>query len=309
MIADQSLVHKGAVEDFYTIGKEIGRGAFSIVKEGTNKDDGEKYAIKIIEKKYIKKKHVEQLRREIDIMRKVDHPNVLALIDLFETEKELTLVMELVSGGELFFKIVEIGSFTELNAAQIIFQVCEGVAYLHEHGIAHRDLKPENLLCQGEGKDMVIKIADFGLSKVFEGAAQLSTSCGTPDYVAPEVLTGENYGEAVDIWSVGVIAYILLCGFPPFYASSQNVLFEKILAADFDFPDPEWTDISDEAKNFIRHLIVKDPKQRYTAEECLRDPWLKRAKKSKGGEETTELHKDFKTMMTDYNIKRKTPNE
>jgi len=154
-----------------------------------------------------------------------------------------------------------------------------GVAYLHDEGICHRDLKPENLLCSGEGngeyQPFRVVIADFGLSKVFDGGEQLETSCGTPDYVAPEVITAEgSYDKSVDMWSVGVITYVLLCGFSPFLSSTQTGLFEKIIKVEYDFPDPEWTNISPEAKDFIRHLLVKDPEERFTAKQCVQHPWL-----------------------------------
>lgn len=290
----------GNVDDVYTVGEELGRGAFSVVKKGIRKADSEKVALKFIEKKFVKKKHIEQLRREIDIMKKVNHTNVLALKAIFENDTHLTLVMELVNGGELFYKIVDRGSFTEKDARNVVKQVCRGVAYLHSAGIAHRDLKPENLLCDGDGDDMTIKIADFGLSKIFGAGETLETSCGTPDYVAPEVLTGSSYDNAVDMWSVGVITYILLCGFPPFYATSQNVLFEKILSADYDFPDPEWTHVSEAAKNFIRHLIVKEPERRYTAQQALEDGWLR----EEGGAEK-DLHNTFAERMKKYNEARR----
>lgn len=291
-----------SVEDVYVVGDELGRGAFSVVRRGTKKGTNERLALKFIEKKFVKKKHIEQLRREIDIMQKVDHTNVLALKGIHENDMHLTLVMELVDGGELFYKIVDRGSFTEKDARNVVRQVCKGVAYLHAMGIAHRDLKPENLLCDGEGENMVIKIADFGLSKIFGEGEMLETSCGTPDYVAPEVLTGSAYDNAVDMWSVGVITYILLCGFPPFYAPSQNVLFEKILAADYDFPDPEWTHVSDAAKNFIRHLIIKDPENRYTAEKALEDPWLVGADSA---QQQADLHSNFAEKMKKYNEARR----
>lgn len=290
-----------SVEDIYNVGDELGRGAFSVVRRGIKKTSGEKVALKFIEKKFVKKKHIEQLRREIDIMQKVSHPNVLALKGIHENDTHLTLVMELVDGGELFYKIVDRGSFTEKDARNVVRQVCKGVAYLHSMGIAHRDLKPENLLCDGDGDNMTIKIADFGLSKIFGDGEMLETSCGTPDYVAPEVLTGSAYDNAVDMWSVGVITYILLCGFPPFYAPSQNVLFEKILSADYDFPDPEWTHVSDAAKNFIRHLIIKDPENRYTAEKALEDPWLAGA----DSVQQQDLHSNFAEKMKKYNEARR----
>jgi len=207
--------------------------------------------------------------------------------------------MELVTGGELFFKIVDRGCYSEKDAANIVRQIVNGVKYLHSLGIAHRDLKPENLLCSGEGEEMQIKIADFGLSKIFAGGQQLLTSCGTPDYAAPEVLHGEHaYDKSVDLWSVGVITYVLLCGYPPFYASSQPALFDKIIKARYDFPAAEWDYISDTAKDFVRNLLLLNPQKRLTAEECLMHPFL-------GGESDTKPLKNIDHSMAEYNARRK----
>jgi len=267
---------QGLVEDKYELGQELGRGGFSIVREGRNRQTGEKVAVKFIEKKFVDQEELKLLQREIDIMARVQHTNVLRLFEIFDTDQKLSLVMELVNGGELFYKIVDKGSYNELEARDIVRQLVEGVDYLHNQGIAHRDLKPENLLCSETDSGMVIKIADFGLSKAFGGESSLSTSCGTPDYAAPEVLRMDGaYDKSVDLWSIGVITYVLLCGFPPFYGKSQAQLFEKILNADFDFPEPEWTQISAEAKDFINHLLVLDVTQRYNTKQCLDHPWLK----------------------------------
>jgi len=167
------------------------------------------------------------------------------------------------------------GSYSEADAVNLVRQLMEAIQYVHNLGIAHRDLKPENLLLEkGERGQEVLKIADFGLSKDFS-QEQLQTSCGTPDYVAPEVLLGEPYGIEVDIWSIGVIAYVLLCGFPPFYGETQKELFEAIMSARYEFPAPEWTSISKEAKDFIRKILVVNPEDRYTAQQALADPWIK----------------------------------
>jgi calcium/calmodulin-dependent protein kinase I len=266
----------GAVDAKYEIGKELGRGGFSVVKEGVDRATGEKVAIKFIEKKFVDQEELKLLGREIDIMKKVQHRNVLRLIEIYETDNHLSLVMELVNGGELFYKIVDKGSYSEREARDIIRQLVEGVDYLHSKGIAHRDLKPENLLCSENEEGVVIKIADFGLSKAFSNGSVLETSCGTPDYAAPEVLRMDGaYDKSVDLWSMGVITYVVLCGFPPFYGKTQAHLFEKILNAEYDFPDPEWTNISEEAKDFIRHLLVLDIDKRYTTKQCLDHPWLK----------------------------------
>jgi len=262
------------IEDRYELGKIIGRGAFSVVKVGISKATKKKCAVKCITKKLIDKKEMTLLEREIDIMRKLRHPHIIQLIEVVDTAETLYLVLEFASGGELFDAIVNRGSYSETDAAKLIKQILEAILYIHNHGIAHRDLKPENLLLSNETSEPEhIKIADFGLSKEF-GVEQMATSCGTPDYVAPEVLSGEVYDKEVDIWSIGVITYVLLCGFPPFFGETQKELFENILSGNYDFPNPEWAGVSDDAKNFIKKMLVVNPEKRYTAEQCLKDKWL-----------------------------------
>lgn len=262
--------------EHYDEENELGRGGFAVVFKGKNKATGEYVAVKHIQKKFVDPQELKCLEREIDIMMKVNHPNVLRLLDLYETEEEVVMVIELVTGGELFYKIVDRGAYSEADAAGIVRQLMTGIAYLHSQGIAHRDLKPENILCEGDDDSMTIKIADFGLSKAFSGGDTLKTACGTPDYAAPEVLSMEgSYTMAVDMWSAGVVTYVLLCGYPPFYAKEQRELFQQILKADYDFPEEDWEDISENAKDFIRSLLKVDAGERMTAEQALQHPWLK----------------------------------
>jgi len=278
------------IEEKYDLGKIIGRGAFSVVKIGVRKSNKNKYAVKCISKKLIDKKELTLLEREIDIMQKLQHPNIIGLVEVIDTPDTLYLVLEFASGGELFDAIVNRGNYTEAQAAVLVKQILEAIAYVHTHGIAHRDLKPENLLLANEpGQPDLIKIADFGLSKDF-GAEQMATSCGTPDYVAPEVLGGEVYDSAVDIWSIGVITYVLLCGFPPFYGENQKELFENIMRGNYDFPDPEWSGVSEDAKSFIKKMLVVEPDKRYNADQCLKDKWLQ--------DLTTDKKKDLKRVET-----------
>ncbi|XP_029457004.1 calcium/calmodulin-dependent protein kinase type 1 isoform X4 [Rhinatrema bivittatum] len=179
-----------------------------------------------------------------------------------------------VSGGELFDRIVEKGFYTEKDASQLIKQILDAVKYLHDMGIVHRDLKPENLLYYSLDEDSTIMISDFGLSKIEGSGSVMSTACGTPGYVAPEVLAQKPYSKAVDCWSIGVIAYILLCGYPPFYEENDAKLFEQILKAEYEFDSPYWDDISESAKDFIQHLMEKDPSKRYTCDQALQHPWI-----------------------------------
>jgi serine/threonine protein kinase len=264
------------IEEHYELGDEIGKGGFSVVYKATRKSDGGEFAVKCIKKKMVEGDDIKLLRREIQIMKKLSHPNILKLYEVYEDDEQFFLVMELVKGKELFDKIVERGMYSERDAANIIVQVVSAVKYLHENGIAHRDLKPENLLSAGEEEKEIVKIADFGFSKSFaEEGEKLMTSCGSPGYVAPEILTAESYDKSVDMWSVGVIIYILLSGYPPFYADSAPALFKKIMDVKYDFDDSVWDDISDSAKDLIRNLLVKDPSKRYTASQCLEHPWVK----------------------------------
>jgi len=280
---DDDFIIFEPLEDSYTVGEEIGKGGFSIVYSALRKKDSKEFSVKCIKKEMVEGEDIKLLRREVQIMKKLDHPNILKLYEVYEDDKQFFLVMELVKGKELFDKIVERGMYSERDASNIIYQVVSAVDYLHENGIAHRDLKPENLLSAGEEENEIVKIADFGFSKSFAGedAEKLMTSCGSPGYVAPEILTAESYDKSVDMWSVGVIIYILLSGYPPFYADSAPALFKKIMDVKYDFDDSVWDDISDSAKDLIRNLLVKEPSKRFTAKQCLDHPWVKGAAASK----------------------------
>uniref|UniRef100_A0A8C5EV94 Protein kinase domain-containing protein n=1 Tax=Gouania willdenowi TaxID=441366 RepID=A0A8C5EV94_GOUWI len=231
------------------------------------------FAVKCIPKKALKGKE-SSIENEIAVLRKIKHENIVALEDIYESPDHLYLIMQLVSGGELFDRIVEKGFYTEKDASTLIRQVLDAVNYLHRMGIVHRDLKPENLLYFNPLDESKIMISDFGLSKMEGSGDVMSTACGTPGYVAPEVLAQKPYSKAVDCWSIGVIAYILLCGYPPFYDENDSKLFEQILRADYEFDAPYWDDISDSAKDFISNLMEKDPAKRITCEQALRHPWI-----------------------------------
>jgi len=264
----------GDIDKVYELKTELGRGAFSIVYLAVQKASGVQYAVKVINKKDLGKDYEKNLKMEVDILKKVNHPNIIALKELFDTPDKLYLIMELVTGGELFDKIVEKGSYTESEAGQLVRKIVSAVDYLHNLGIVHRDLKPENLLLKRADNDLEIAIADFGLSKIVGQQMMMQTACGTPSYVAPEVLNASGYGKEVDMWSIGVITYILLCGFPPFYGDTVPEIFEQIMEANFDYPEEYWGSVSKEAKDFINRLLVVDSDKRLTAGDALRHPWL-----------------------------------
>eukprot|EP01124_Arcella_intermedia_P011824 TRINITY_DN181_c0_g1_i3.p1 TRINITY_DN181_c0_g1~~TRINITY_DN181_c0_g1_i3.p1 ORF type:complete len:434 (-),score=98.70 TRINITY_DN181_c0_g1_i3:723-2024(-) len=300
-ISTTTPAKKRRLEDNYDVSETIGKGGFSEVRRAKNKKTGEVVAVKYVKKRENPEK-LTNVRREIELMQKLNHPNIVCLKDVFEDESEdgfIYMIMEYVSGGELFEEIVKRGSYSEHDAALVVRQIIDAVAYMHSNNIAHRDLKPENLLCSGSHNE-VIKVADFGLSKEIESST--ATMCGTPDYVAPEVLRGGGYNNAVDIWSIGVITYVLLCGSPPFYGSDDRDVFRKIIAADYKFYSPEWDSISNEAKDFIRAILVTDPARRPTAALCLEAPWIKHSdqvgKTIVGTESVTK-------KIISYNSKRK----
>jgi len=287
------------IHDVYDIKDELGKGAFSVVFLAVNKKTGEKVAVKTIDKKAASTvQDQNRLKTEVEILKKVSHPNIVCLKDMFETSEKLYLIMELVTGGELFDKIVEKGQYSEKDASVIVKNLISAVEYLHSASIAHRDLKPENLLLKGGANDTDVMLSDFGLSKVVGVESMMDTACGTPYYVAPEVLSATGYDKEVDLWSAGVITYLLLCGFPPFYGESLPEVFEQIMKAEFDFPDPYWTNISNDAKDLIKKLLVVDAKKRLTASQALQHPWL-----LKGGPDTKLNVKSEKA--TQYSSQRR----
>nr|XP_033815059.1 calcium/calmodulin-dependent protein kinase type 1D isoform X1 [Geotrypetes seraphini] len=261
------------IKKLFHFKETLGTGAFSEVVLAEEKASRKLYAVKCIPKKALKGKE-SSIENEIAVLRRIKHENIVALEDIYESPNHLYLVMQLVSGGELFDRIVEKGFYTEKDASSLIRQVLNAVYYLHRLGIVHRDLKPENLLYYSQEEESKIMISDFGLSKMEGKGDVMSTACGTPGYVAPEVLAQKPYSKAVDCWSIGVIAYILLCGYPPFYDENDSKLFEQILRAEYEFDSPYWDDISDSAKDFIQHLMEKDPNKRYTCEQASRHPWI-----------------------------------
>jgi len=263
---------KSALLKAYDVGELLGSGNFAEVKRATRKSDGAQVAVKIIDK--AKAGTLDTIEEEIDIMGRINHPHVVQLFEVIDESKKINLVMELVTGGELFDRIVERGSYTEADAAKCIREITEAISHLHANGICHRDLKPENILYASRDPEAPIKLADFGLAKVVSEKCIMQTACGTPGYVAPEILANQGFGVEVDNWSVGVVLYILLCGFPPFYEEELPRLFSTIMQGKYDFPSPWWDNISSDAKDLVSKLLVVDPKQRLSAAEVLQHPWI-----------------------------------
>ncbi|XP_072547619.1 serine/threonine-protein kinase DCLK1b isoform X3 [Salminus brasiliensis] len=263
-----------SIAERYRVGRMIGDGNFAVVRECVERSTGREYALKIINKgKCRGKEHM--IQNEVSILRRVKHPNIVLLIEEMDTYSELYLVMELVKGGDLFDAITSTNKYTERDASGMLYNLVSAIKYLHSLNVVHRDIKPENLLVyEHQDGSKSLKLGDFGLATVVDGP--LYTVCGTPTYVAPEIITEAGYGLKVDIWAAGVITYILLCGFPPFRGSTedQEALFDQILMGQLDFPLPYWDNVSDSAKELITCMLQVEVNQRYTALQVLDHPWV-----------------------------------
>lgn len=261
--------------DNYEIKEELGKGAFSIVKRCVQKSTGLEFAAKIINTKKLTSRDFQKLEREARICRKLQHPNIVRLHDSIQEENYHYLVFDLVTGGELFEDIVAREFYSEADASHCIQQILESVNHCHQNGVVHRDLKPENLLLASKAKGAAVKLADFGLAIEVQGDQQAWFGfAGTPGYLSPEVLKKEPYGKAVDIWACGVILYILLVGYPPFWDEDQHRLYAQIKAGTYDYPSPEWDTVTPEAKNLINQMLTVNPYKRITAADALKHPWI-----------------------------------
>jgi len=275
------------IETIWNIKEKLGQGTFGTVRRVIRKNDKKIAAVKIIKKKSLSKQELQTLDREKHILKKADHPNCVKLFDIFETKHHLYLVMELCEGGELFDAICNDGTFNESRAADIVKQITDALAYLHDNNIVHRDLKPENLLFATK-EQKIIKLMDFGLAKALDqGDEVLKTRCGTLHYVAPEVLEKvQYYTNKCDFWSLGVVLYVLLCGYLPFYHEERSITVKLIRSGEVLFDEEEWGDISEDAKDLIRKLLEKDPKTRYNAEQITNHPFITKIPNSAHGNRT-----------------------
>lgn len=280
----QHLIHRdafilqtcGPIQAKYRELAIVGRGTWGEVKAVVDIGTGAKRAAKRIPKYFVE--DADRFRQEIEIMKCLDHPNIVRLFESFEDSKDIYLVMDFCAGGELFDRLVDGGTFDEALAARIMLQILQAVAYCHSRKVAHRDLKPENFLFLSNSPWSSLKLIDFGLAAKFEPGIPLRTKAGTPYYVSPQVLEG-RYGPECDVWSAGVIMYILLCGYPPFNSYSDRGIMEKVKTAEVMFPKLDWMGVSSDAKHLINCLLNKNPRKRATAEQALRHKWFKLAEK------------------------------
>jgi len=288
-----------SVNDFYSIGESIGRGSFAEVSLGFDRDTGEKFAIKTIEKRGFSSREMELVKREMSIMKSVSHPCIVSTYDIFDTNTSIHIVLEYMEGGELFDVIANAGTFSEKKAQLVMRDILRGVAYLHMHSIVHRDIKPENILCKAKGWPLTVKIADLGLASFVNESGDLierpgANMKGTAAYVAPEVVRREPHGAPVDVWACGVILFIMLSGRMPFYGDDDREVLEMIVRSDIALDGEEWSSVSDDAKSLVRSLLQRDVNKRLTAQAALNHRWL---------ESNTEvndepLNKNYSGMMS-----------
>uniref|UniRef100_A0A7S4QMT2 Calcium-dependent protein kinase 1 n=1 Tax=Alexandrium monilatum TaxID=311494 RepID=A0A7S4QMT2_9DINO len=267
--------NEGKIAEFYDMEKKkLGEGSYGSVVKATSKSTQAIRAVKSISKTNMK--NIERFKQEISIMKQMDHPNIIKLYETFEDKRNIYLVLELCVGGELFDRIIEVGHFNEGKAATIMQQIVRAIFYMHELHVCHRDLKPENFLfsTKEDIDKSQLKIIDFGLSCKFQSGQVLTTKAGTPYYVAPQVLAGK-YDHMSDLWSCGVIMYVMLCGYPPFYGETDADVLAKVRLGNFSFNAADWKNVSEDAKNLIRMLLKMNPRDRYSAEQALNHEWIK----------------------------------
>ncbi|KAE8631354.1 hypothetical protein XENTR_v10001162 [Xenopus tropicalis] len=268
------------VDDFYEMGEELGSGQFAIVRKCRERSTGVEYAAKFIKKRRLSSSRRgvsrEEIEREVDILREIQHPNIITLHDVFENRTDVVLILELVSGGELFDFLAQKESLSEEEATMFLKQILDGVHYLHHKNIAHFDLKPENImLLDHSSPSPRIKLIDFGIAHKIEAGNEFKNIFGTPEFVAPEIVNYEPLGLEADMWSIGVITYILLSGASPFLGDTKQETLTNISGVNYDFDEEYFSNTSELAKDFIRRLLVKDPKKRMTIDQSLEHSWIK----------------------------------
>ena len=292
---------EGTFASDFSLGSVLGTGAYSTVREGKEKSTGRVYAVKCVDKRKLSEEDGKALIDEIGILKGMSHRGIIKLHSDYDEKVYHYIVLENMDGGELFDRIVAKQYYNELDARACVRSILEALNYIHNGKVAHRDLKPENLLLRSKADDSDVKIADFGFAKKCPSPMCLATQCGTPGYVAPEILRGEKYDYSADMWSLGVIMYIILGGYPPFYEDNQALLFKKIKSGSYEFHPDFWGAISSDAKDLISRCLTVPVADRITCEEACRHPWMAKADRSLS---KTDLGRNLEELKK-YNAKRK----
>ena len=304
---ERVVFHKAGDKDceaHYKLGRTLGQGSFATVRLATEIGvaQGHTWAVKVIKRSALTVEDAASLQSEMTVLQRLSHPHIVSTHEIFDAPHFVYVVMECMSGGELFDRIVSKEHYSEAEARVAVWQVLSAIDYCHDLGVVHRDLKPENLLYSSPSSDALLKLADFGLAKLLKPHELMHNQCGTPGYVAPEVLSSNShhgYGPECDLWSIGVIVYILICGFPPFYDDDNEVLFNLISNATFDYPSPYWDGVGADVKNLIDGLLVVDPALRLTAKQALQHPWITRE------DHSVEAMKSAQAQLKKYNTRRR----
>mmetsp|Transcript_22074 Transcript_22074/g.22262 ORF Transcript_22074/g.22262 Transcript_22074/m.22262 type:complete len:370 (-) Transcript_22074:389-1498(-) len=277
VVGDNELARgRAAFESNYRMGETLGKGGFSVVRVGVEQSTGRKVAVKCTNRSDIQPEDEEAIRQEAEILIVLNHPNIVKCYNIYEDDKTFYVILEILKGGELFEKIVKKTFYSESDARDLVQLLLNAIKYFHEKGIVHRDLKPENLLLTSDADRSQVKIADFGLAAYDHGQNQLEGQCGSPHYIAPEILETKPYGAPVDMWALGVIAYNLLGGKEPFRAGDVPTLLDDIRHCKYDFEGDCWKSVSDEAKDLISRLLTLDVTKRLTANEAINHPWTQK---------------------------------
>lgn len=302
-MADLVGEKKTKITSDYEFIKEIGSGAFSKVYKARHKLSKALRCVKKLSKKDLTEEEKEKLIEEVSILKTLDHPNILKVLEFYQNEKYFFIVTEYLEGGELFDRIMEAQSFTEETAVATMEQIMSAVVYLHKHGFIHRDLKPENIIFETKDPNSKIKVIDFGTSCSYEKGNKLKKKLGTPYYIAPEVLK-RNYDEKCDVWSSGVIMYILLCGYPPFNGPNDKVIFQRVVEGKFSFPEEDWSGISKQAKDLIKKMLCYDTAKRAGAQECLMHEWFKLKGTQVAPVNSTKVLNNLKNFRSEFKFQK-----
>jgi len=297
-------VKNGLPVSGYQIGYKIGEGSFSVVRVAVHNKTKAKFAIKEVYTGDLTEEQLQDLSKEINILSQLRHRNVVALHDIYKSDKHIYLVLEYLCGGELFDAICEQECYSEEDARNVMLRITYAILNCHRHGVMHRDLKPENLILVSNTNNTDIKLIDFGFVTPFgAGIPKETRMVGTPGYIPPEMLFGLPYGPEVDIWSLGVLMYVLLAGMLPFPTKDKDILIRAVKSGTYDYPPKYWGLISRQAKDLIDHMLVVRQDNRYTIEDVLRHPWL-RANDEKNEEKVENLSENLHKLR-DWNNERK----